>query len=88
MDHIFTFYACVQKYTNRGGRFYVAYIDFSKAFDSVQHSLLWSVLFRTGVQGKMLRMLKSMYSTVQARVRCGSENTEYFKCLQVSNRDA
>ena len=30
----------------------------------------------------MLRMLKSMYSTVQACVRCGSENTEYFKCLQ------
>ena len=30
----------------------------------------------------MLRMLKSMYSTVQACVRCGSENTEYFKSLQ------
>ena len=88
MDHILTLYACVQEYMNRGATFYVAYIDFSKAFDSVQHSLLWSVLFRTGVQGKMLRMLKSMYSTVQACVRCGSENTEYFKCLQVSNRDA
>ena len=82
MDHIFTLYTCVQKYMNRGDKFYVAYIDFSKAFDSMQHSLLWSVLFRTGVQGKMLRMLKSMYSTVQACVRCGSENTEYFKSLQ------
>ena len=30
----------------------------------------------------MLRMLKSMYRTVQACVRCGSENTEYFTCLQ------
>ena len=40
------------------------------------------MLVRTGVHGKMLRMLKSMYSTVQACVRCGSENTEYFKCLQ------
>ena len=65
-----------------GSKFYVAYIDFCKAFDSVQHTLLWSVLFRTGVQGKMLRMLKSMYRTVQACVRCGSENTEYFTCLQ------
>ena len=63
MDHIFTLYACVQEYTNRGGTFYVAYIDFSKAFDSVQHSLLWSVLFRTGVQGKMLRMLKTQACT-------------------------
>ena len=45
-------------------------------------SLLWSVLFKTGVQSKMLRMLKSMYRTVHACVRCGSENTEYFTCLQ------
>ena len=30
----------------------------------------------------MLRMLKNMYRTVQACVRCGSENTEYFTCLQ------
>ena len=42
MDHIFTLYTCVQKYMNRGDKFYVAYIDSSKAFDSVQHSLLWS----------------------------------------------
>ena len=27
-------------------------------------------------------MLKSIYRTVQACVRCGSENTEYFTCLQ------
>ena len=30
----------------------------------------------------MLRMLKRMYNTVRACVRRGSENTEYFKCLQ------
>ena len=30
----------------------------------------------------MLRMLKCMYRTVQACVRCGSENTEYFTCFQ------
>ena len=66
VDHIFTLYACVEKYMNCGGKFYVAYIDFCKAFDSVQHTLLWSVLFRTGIQGEMLRMLKSMYRTVQA----------------------
>ena len=30
----------------------------------------------------MLRMLKSMYRTVQACVRCWSENTDYFTCLE------
>ena len=28
VDHIFTLYACVEKYINCGGKFFVAYIDF------------------------------------------------------------
>lgn len=60
----------------------MTYIDFCKAFDSVKHSLLWSVIFRTDVKSKMLLVLKSTYGTVHACVRCGSENTEYFTCLQ------
>ena len=57
----------------------MAYIDLSKAFDPEQHSLLWSVLFRIGVEGKMLRMLKSMYCTVEAGVRSGSEKHRVFQ---------
>ena len=38
-DHIFTLYACTEKYMLRNGKFYVAYVDFSKAFDSVQHPI-------------------------------------------------
>ena len=81
-DHICTLYACTEKYVLRNGKFYVAYINFSKALDTVQHPILWNILLRAGVKGRMIRILKSMYSTIKACVRCGSSCTEYLDCLQ------
>ena len=66
----------------RNGNFYVAYVDFSKAFDTVQHPILWNILLSSGVKGRMIRILKSMYSTIKACVGCGSSCTEYSDCLQ------
>ena len=78
-DHIFTLYACIKKYVLRNGKFYVAYVDFSKAFDTVQHPVLWNILLIAGVKERMIRLLKSMYSTITVCVRCGSSCTEYLK---------
>ena len=81
-DQIFTLYACIEKYLSRSGKFYVAYIDFRKAFDTVKPTLLWTILIRTGIEGKMLRILRSMYRTVQTCVRSAAGSTDYFSCLQ------
>ena len=43
-DHIFVLQAIAHKYMymgKRGGRFYVTFVDFSSAFDSVPHTNLW-----------------------------------------------
>ena len=42
-DHIFTLNSCIEKYMLPNGEFYVAYADFSKAFDTVQ--ILYCGLF-------------------------------------------
>ena len=81
-DHIYTLYACIEKYMLWNGKFYVAYVDFSKAFETVQHPILWNILLRAGVKGRMIRILKSMYSTIKACVGCCSSCSEYFDCLQ------
>ena len=66
----------------RNGKFFVTYVDFSKAFDTVQHPILWNILLRPGVKGRMIKILNNMRSTVKACVRGGSSCTEYFDCLQ------
>ena len=57
LDHIFTHYGLVQKHLQRHSKFYVAFVDFKKAFDSVNRNALWAVLRKSGVNGKLYRAL-------------------------------
>jgi len=71
IDHIFTLVTMVKKKLNnkRGGKVYVAFIDYKKAFDTVDREKLWETLQKLKTSSKMVNMLKSMYSSVQACVR-------------------
>ena len=63
MDNVFSLQALVQKYLCRDrGRFYCIFIDFKRAFDSIQRSNLWNSLERKGIKqdDKFLMIFKSM----------------------------
>ena len=66
-------------YVNR--KLYVAFIDFQKAFDSISRKLLWPILQKQGIRGKLFRCVKSMYDVVKARVRDGVSLTGSIHCL-------
>ena len=82
IDHIFTLYAMILKNVYGGGRgkLYIAFIDYQRAFDSVNRSCLWSVLQKIGVSTKLIKMLQAMYSHVEACVRWDSVLSEFFDC--------
>ena len=70
VDNIFVLQSMVQKYLGKPkGRFYILFVDFFKAFDWVDRKKLWCILNKNGCNGKMLRILKSMYSSVWASVK-------------------
>eukprot|EP00745_Piridium_sociabile_P014687 TRINITY_DN21651_c0_g1_i6.p1 TRINITY_DN21651_c0_g1~~TRINITY_DN21651_c0_g1_i6.p1 ORF type:complete len:655 (+),score=42.51 TRINITY_DN21651_c0_g1_i6:130-2094(+) len=83
IDNIFSLQSMVQKYlTKQGGRFYSLFVDFSKAFDSVhRQKLLYLILQKTGIHGKMFKTLEGMYRNVKAAVKVGSKITDYFDCM-------
>ena len=58
---------------------YMAFIDYSKAFDSVRHSLLWKILRRMGVCTSIIRLMKSLYAEQLAAVKVEKETSEWFK---------
>ena len=60
----------------------MAFIDFKKAYDTVNRNVLWSVLLRAGIKGKMLKMIQAMYSSVRACVLCNDGYSSFFECLQ------
>ena len=82
IDHMFTLLALIQKQFAFNRKLYVAFIDFEKAFDSISRKLLWPILIKNGIKGKLYQCVKSMYSAVKARVRCGVNFTEYINCTQ------
>ena len=64
IDHIFIFIAVAKRTLNsrRGGKVYVAFIDYKKAFDTVDREKLWETREKLKTSSKMVNMLKSMYS--------------------------
>ena len=54
---------------------FCAFIDFKKAFDFVDRNLLWRRLNESGISGKMLKALKSLYTSVLSCVRVNGLTT-------------
>jgi len=54
VDNMFTLQSLIQKYLSKpGGRFYVLYVDFQKAFDGLVHHNIFTGLYKNGVKGKI-----------------------------------
>ena len=53
---------------NSSKKLYCAFVDFTKAFDYVVRDNLRYKLVKLGLRGKILNILKSMYSSVKCKV--------------------
>ena len=67
-------------YGRRRSKLYVAYVDFRKAFDSVNRNKLFQILKEQGVSSKMIRMIEGIYKVVEVIVRYGSDLTNKINC--------
>ena len=72
-DSMFVFHETVLRRKRAGFPTYCFFIDFHKAFDTVWHDGLWLKLWDIGVRGKPWRILKKMYSNMQASVLIDGE---------------
>ena len=75
--------SCVQKQFNNNGnrKLYVAFIDFAKCFDTINRNILWPILMKNGIEGKLIKCIKSMYESVKARVRASDNSlTDIINC--------
>ena len=61
-------------------KFYCCFVDFSKAFDTVNRKCLIYCLIQTGLHGKLLKIIRSIYERVEATVRINQSITDFFLC--------
>ena len=66
-------------FKKRRAPLFTAFIDFAKAFDSVNHSHLWNKLHGLGVSTKMLCLLQSMYTQASSVVINNSDISFQFQ---------
>ena len=72
--HLFTLRHLISKHTVSGAKpLIVMQIDFSKAFDSIDHETLWRFLEAYGLHGRILDALKASYADVRVRVKLGGK---------------
>ena len=64
MDHIFNLKCLVDLFLHRNKHLFCAFIDYRKAFDSVNRLAWWQKLLQQNVNGKMLKIIYSMYNTI------------------------
>lgn len=78
-DAIFVLHSIIQKFLQQKKRLYCAFIDMKKAFDSVYRNGLWYKLGRIGIKGKLLRILRDMYSKIKSCVKSNNNLSDFFE---------
>ena len=53
---------------------YFCFIDYPKAFDSVDHNKLWKILQEMGIPDHLTCLLRNLYAGQEATVRTGHEH--------------
>ena len=60
VDYIFNLKCLIDLYLFRRKKLYCAFVDFRKAFDSVNRILLWQKLLRNGIDGELLIVFQNL----------------------------
>ena len=58
---------------------YFCFIDYAKAFDSVDHNKLWKNLKEMGIPDHLTCLLRNLYAGQEATVRTGHGTTDRFQ---------
>ena len=76
----FILYSIVSKnLTRKKKTVYVAFVDFQKGFDSVNRNIMYKILEKNGLSGKLLNSIKAIYKTVLASVKTNFGYTDCFE---------
>ena len=55
------------------------FIDYVKAFDSVDHNKLWKILKKVGIPDHLTCLLRYLYEDQEVTIRTGHGTTDWFQ---------
>ena len=78
-DQIFTLKCIVELFLCQGRRLFCTFVDYSKAFDSINRAMLWKKLISYDVSGKVFNVILNMYKSIKSCVMNNSVQSELFE---------
>ena len=68
-DNLLILTSCIEKQLAIGEKLYVAFVDFKKAFNYINHVILIYKLIKLGMSGRFVNIIKSMYSKIKGIIK-------------------
>ena len=78
IDHISSLTSIIETRKLHNKDTFTAFIDFKKAYDSIDRGILFTKLSNLGISGLMYKALLSIYDNVRCSVRINGKLTEWF----------
>jgi len=79
-DHMFVLHSVIELYLSVRKRVYCAFIDYKKAFDTIDRYLLWQKLLNQGINGKIFQVITCMYTNAKSCIRKYNLTSTFFPC--------
>jgi hypothetical protein len=71
-------------YLSKKKRLYCSFIDYQKAFDSINRTALWRKLLAHSIDGKILKVIHNIYDKAMSCVKVNNALSDTFvSCLGV-----
>ena len=77
-DHLFNLKCLVDLFLFKKKKLFCAFIDYKKAFDSVDRAALWHKLLRSSIDGKIFTLIRNMYAQAKSCIKFDGCNSEFF----------
>ena len=78
-DNLYILNSVYKSHVSRGkGNIYLAFVDFTKFFDTINREMLYYKLLKYGICGPIYHIIKSMYSATSYRVKIGDHVSPSF----------
>ena len=81
-DHILNMRLIIEKCREFNVNLFSCFVDYSKAFDCVQHQKLWEIMGNMGFPSHIVQLIKMLYLDQQAAVRIDGETSDWFNIKQ------
>ena len=81
VDHLYVLTTILKIRKQAGLHTYLAFVDFTQAFDTVNRKLLSHKLIINGLFGKFYRIICTMHTKLQSSIRLNNHLTEWFEII-------